>query len=103
LLKGVVARLPGQTNRGDLFQIAAPDTLSNAAKQEISMTELTRFQRRLIKFQSPTFNFERASVALLSSFKKQHHLASSPAMDGESRNPLTFRMAEIASQGAYHG
>jgi hypothetical protein len=99
---GVVARLSGRTNRGDLFQIAAPDTLSNAAKQEISMIELVRFQRRLIQFQAPAFNFERASVALLSSFKKQHHLATGPAMDGESRNPLTFRMADIASQGACH-
>jgi hypothetical protein len=32
LLRGVVARLPGRTNWGDLFQIAAPDTPVKVAK-----------------------------------------------------------------------
>jgi hypothetical protein len=40
-----VARLPERRNsRGDLFQIAAPDGPSNAAKQEIKMTKLKKFQ-----------------------------------------------------------
>jgi hypothetical protein len=86
-----------------LFQIAAPDTLSNAAKQEISMTELTRFQRRLIKFQSPAFNFERASVALLSSFKLHRRLAPIPSMNSEWRDPPAFRIDGAALQGAHHG
>ena len=44
LLMGVVARLPGRTNWGDLFQIAAPDTLVKVAKQESKMTEHKKFQ-----------------------------------------------------------
>ncbi len=67
------------------------------------MTELTRFQRRLIKFQSPVFNFERASVALLSSFKQHRHLARAPLMSGEWRDPPAFRMDGPARQGGHHG
>ncbi len=67
------------------------------------MTELTRFQRRLIKFQSPAFNFERASVALLSSFKLHRRLAPIPSMNSEWRDPPAFRIDGAALQGAHHG
>lgn len=67
------------------------------------MTELTRFQRRLIKFQSPAFNFERGSVALLSSFKQHRHLAHIPSMSSEWRDPPSFRMDGATRQGAHHG
>ena len=67
------------------------------------MTELTRFQRRLIKFQSPAFNFERASVALLSNLKQHRRLAPIPSMNSEWRDPPAFRMDGAAGQGAHHG
>ncbi len=67
------------------------------------MTELTRFQRRLIKFQSAAFNFERASVALLSSFKEHRHLVPIPSMNSEWCDPPAFRMDGATRQGAHHG
>ena len=67
------------------------------------MTELTRFQRRLIKFQSPAFNFERASIALLATFKRRHHLATTVSLDSEWRDPPRFRIDTTARQGGHHG
>ncbi len=75
------------------------------------MTELTRFQRRLIRFQSPAFNFERASVALLSSLK-QHRFLVTKASNSDSvtvspgsewRDPPVFRIDAVARTGARHG
>lgn len=57
------------TGRGDLIQIAAPDTTSTAAKQEYSMTELQRFRPRLARRQYVPFNFDRASIQLLFSLR----------------------------------
>ena len=67
------------------------------------MTELTRFQRRLIKFQSPAFNFERASLALLTSFKRRPQIAFTVSMDSEWRDPPRFRIDSTARQGGHHG
>ena len=68
--------------------------MSNAAKQEIFMTELTRFQRRLIRFQSPAFNFERASVALLSSLK-QHRCLVTKACRLRGQSALYMRNRRV--------
>jgi hypothetical protein len=86
-----------------LFQIAAPDMLSNAAKQEMVMSELTRFQIRQIRFQSPTFNFERASVALLSRLKQHRRFVTVPPLGSEWRDPPGFRMDDAARQEVRHG
>jgi len=67
------------------------------------MTELTRFQRRLIRFQSPGFNFERASVALISSFKQHRRLAIIPSTDSEWRDPPAFRIGANTRRGIHHG
>jgi len=67
------------------------------------MTELKRFQRRLIKFQSPAFNFERASVALLSSFKQYRRLAIIPSTNSEWRDPTAFRIGATTRRGIHHG
>ncbi len=71
------------------------------------MTELTRFQRRLIRFQSPAFNFERASVALLSSLKQHRCLVTKASnvdsRGGEWRDPLAFRFDAAARTGVRHG
>lgn len=67
------------------------------------MTELTRFARRLIKFQSPAFNFERASVALLASFKQHGHLGIIPSMQSEWRDPPAFRIDVTTRRGAHRG
>ena len=67
------------------------------------MTELTRFARRLIKFQSPAFNFERASVALLASFKQHRRLAIISSMESEWRDPPAYRVGVTARPGTHHG
>jgi len=75
------------------------------------MTELTRFQRRLIRFQSPAFNFERASVALLSQLKQQRKVATlafgvnsvGAPMGSEWRDPPGFRMDAANRPGGHHG
>ena len=67
------------------------------------MTELTRFQLRLIQCQSPAFNFERASIALLASFKRRHHLALTVSMDSEWRDPAGWRIDATSRQGGHHG
>lgn len=75
------------------------------------MTELTRFQRRLIPFQSPAFDFERASVALLSRLK-QHRQVATPSFSvtfdvasvgSEWRDPPGFRMDAANRPGGHHG
>jgi hypothetical protein len=88
---------------GDLFQIAAPDTLSKLAKQEIVMTELTQFQLRLIKRQSTAFDFERASLALLARHQRHHHsYAIHVPLRSEWRDPMVCRSTLIGSQGEPH-
>lgn len=67
------------------------------------MTKLARFARRLIKFQSPAFNFERASVALLASFKQHRRLAITPSMESEWRDPPAFRIDVTTRRGTHHG
>ena len=67
------------------------------------MTELARFQHQLIPFQSPEFNFERGSIALLASLKRHHHLATTLLMDSEWRDPPRFRMDTNCRQGVHHG
>jgi hypothetical protein len=98
----MVHLLPLAANgRGDLFQIAAPDTLSNAAKQEIKMIELKRFQLPLATNQSNAFDFERASLALLS--MHQHHRVTVRHLPvrSEWRDPVPFRCDTLVQQGEH--
>jgi hypothetical protein len=84
-----------------LFQIAALDNLSNAAKPEIMMIELKRFQRQLATCQ-PTFNFERASVALLARHQRRNACAHDLPMISEWRDPPAFRCNFVAQRGVSH-
>jgi hypothetical protein len=87
---------------GDLFQIAVPDASSNAAKQEIKMIELKRFQLPLATRQSNAFDFERASLTLLSKHKHCGTVAIGLPMTPEWRDPANFRCENIDQQGAHH-
>jgi hypothetical protein len=87
-----------------LFQIAAPDNTSKAAKQEIKMIELQRFQLPLATGRSNTFDFERASLALLAKHKHRRVGADSLKVTSEWRDPAIFRRDSIGQQGAHqHG
>lgn len=67
------------------------------------MTELARFTRRLNHTQAPTFNFERASLALLGRLK-QHHPAKPLSLQSEWRDPPALRIYNSASvQERSHG
>ena len=68
------------------------------------MTELTRFQRRLIKFQSPAFNFERASVALLTRLMQSRRPVIQAPTDNARPDPHEFRVScQVGSKGCKHG
>ncbi len=88
--------------RGDLFQIAAPDTTSKAAKQEIKMIELKRFQLPLATCRSNPFDFERASLALLAKHKQRSTTNDGMPMAGEWRDPAVFRRDSMGRKGAHH-
>jgi hypothetical protein len=88
--------------RGDLFQIAAPDTLSNAAKPEITMIELKRFQPPPAKCLSSAFDFERASLALLAARQHRGTNTRSLSMASEWRDPATFRWDNHPQSGGRH-
>ncbi len=102
---GLVHQLRHAANgRGDLFQIAAPDITSKAAKQEIRMIEIKRFQLPLATGRSNAFDFERASVALLAKHKHKRGGTDSLKVTGEWCDPMIFRRDGIVQQGAHqHG
>jgi hypothetical protein len=89
-------------DRGDLFQIAAPDILSNAAKQEINMIELKRFQLSLATNQSNAFDFERASLALLSMHQHRRVTVQSLPVPSEWRDPVPFRCDKLPDMSSPH-
>ena len=98
----MVHLLPLAANgRGDLFQIAAPDTLSNAAKQEIKMIELKRFQLPVATCQSNAFDFERASLALLSMHQTHRVTVRSLPVHSEWRDPVPYRCDTLVQQGVH--
>ena len=68
--------------RGDLFQIAAPDTTSNAAKQEILMKELRKFSLLAATPRPQVFDFERASLVLLAGKQRIARPVITPASNG---------------------
>ena len=65
------------------------------------MIELKRFQLTLATSQSNAFDFERASVALLS--MHQHHRVTvrSLPVRSEWRDPLPFRGDTLVQQGVH--
>jgi hypothetical protein len=66
------------------------------------MTELTRFRPRLAQRQYPSFNFERASVALLASYKPVRHSAHPDLpLRSEWRDPVA--VTAVLSQAAAGG
>jgi hypothetical protein len=87
---------------GDLFQIAAPDTLSNTAKPEITMIELKRFQPPSAKCLSSAFDFERASLALLAARQHRGTPTASLSLASEWRDPATFRRHNLSQSGGQH-
>ncbi len=87
--------------RGDLFRIAAPDTSSNAAKQEINMIKLKRFQLPVATCESTTFDFERASLALLARHQHRRVSVLSLPTSGEWRDPLIFRVNAVTQRGVH--
>ena len=95
--------LPQVVNgRGDLFQIAAPDNSSKAAKQEIRMIELRKFQLPASAGRSRAFDFERASLALLTRHQHRRTKADSLPVRRFSRDPGSFLCDTIGEQGANH-
>ena len=87
---------------GDLFQIAAPDTSSKAAKQEIRMIKLRKFQLPASTGKSSAFDFERASLALLTRHQHPWTKADSLPVPRSSRDSAAFLCKTIGEQGANH-
>jgi hypothetical protein len=99
LLRGVVARLPGQTNWGDLFQIAAPDSLVKVAKQESKMTEQKKFQptpaMSMAYRPEDYFGRQDRQTALLSRVKAPHagmHCARHLTPDRSTKSQTVSRV-----------
>ena len=68
------------------------------------MIELKRFQLPLATGRSNTFDFERASLALLAKRKHRRVDADNSKVTREWCAPATFRPHSIAQQGAHqHG
>ena len=68
------------------------------------MIELQRFQLSLATGRSNTFDFERASLALLAKHKHRRVGADSLKVTSEWRDPAIFRRDSIGQQGAHqHG
>jgi hypothetical protein len=89
---------------GDLFQIAALDTPSNAAKQEIRMIELKKFQLRLVKSTFSAFNFEQASLALMTRYQRQSRTRAKLPIRSEWRDPVSLcRGSQRQMGGRSHG
>lgn len=75
-------------DRVDLFPLAAPDRLVKAAKPEIDMTELKRFQPRLVQLRAVPFDFERASVRLLTQLQQpRRRRVTQTDLSSEWRDP----------------
>ena len=68
------------------------------------MIELQRFQLPLATGRSNTFDFERASLALLAKHKHRRVSTDNLKVTREWCAPATFRRDSIAQQGAHqHG
>ena len=87
---------------GDLFQIAAPDNSSKAAKQEIRMIELRKFQLPASTGRSSAFDFERASLSLLTRHQHRRTKADSLPVPRSSSDSAAFLCETIDEQGANH-
>jgi hypothetical protein len=66
------------------------------------MIELQRFQLPLATVRSNTFDFERASLALLAKHKHSRVGVDSLKVTSEWREPAIFRHDSIGQQGAHH-
>jgi hypothetical protein len=68
------------------------------------MIELRRFQLQEPKCQSNAFDFERASVALLSMHQHRGDIVLNLQMRSECRDPATFQQHAVVQQGVHrHG
>jgi hypothetical protein len=79
-----------------LIQLADPDALSNAAKEEKTMLARTQLQRRPARSQPINGAFEQASLSILRHYQR----VSGPAGgSGRSAAPAV-RSVEVQQQGA---
>ncbi len=67
------------------------------------MIELRKFQLRRVTCQSPMFNFEHASLALLARFKVTSQLAANLPIHSEWRDPVAFRHSSTLRGVRHHG
>lgn len=63
------------------------------------MVELKRFQLRLVKTHSNAFDFERASLALLSKHRSRRATVHSLQVRSEWRDPVSLRWDTLVQQG----
>ena len=67
------------------------------------MIELRKFQLRRVTCQSPVFNFEHASLALVARFKVTSQLAANLPLHSEWRDPVAFRRNSTLQGAHRHG
>jgi hypothetical protein len=88
---------------GGFVPDCCPRHLSNAAKQEIFMNQLGKFQLRLLTGPPTSIDFEDDSVALVARLQVKGHVAPDVPIRSEWRDPIALRHSSHVQGSHCHG